>query len=147
MKSLILFVAYGFGMGKIPIIPATFGSLIGVLLFLVTSQNPVLYLFITISIAIGGIKIADIAEEEGKIKDDRRIVIDEIAGFLITMIGICNSILNILLGFFIFRLLDIIKPFPIRYLQRLKGGFGIMADDILAGIFGCIIFHLILAVI
>lgn len=143
MKRLIIFIAYGFGMGKMPIIPATFGSLIGVLIFLLASCNLILYLLITISITILGIKIADIAERESKILDDRRIVIDEIAGFLITMIGIPDSITNLFLGFFIFRFLDIVKPPPIRDLQRLNGGLGIMADDVLAGIFGCIILHLI----
>ncbi len=143
MKRLILLLAYGFGLGKMPIIPATFGTLIGVLIFLLTSQNPIIYLLITILIIIGGIKIADIAERESKIKDDRKIVIDEVSGFLITMIGIPDSIFYLGLGFFTFRLLDIIKPPPIYYLQRLKGGLGIMADDILAGVFGCIILHLI----
>lgn len=144
MKRLIVFIAYGFGMGKMPIIPATFGSLIGVLIFLLASCNLILYLLITISITILGIKIAGIAEKESKIRDDRRIVIDEVAGFLITMISIPDSITNLFLGFFIFRLLDILKPPPIRALQRLNGGLGIMADDVLAGIIGCIILHLTL---
>ncbi|MEW6103958.1 MAG: phosphatidylglycerophosphatase A [bacterium] len=143
MKKFILLLAYGFGLGKMPIIPATFGTLIGVLIFLLLSPQKTAYLIITMAITILGIKIADIAEDSSKIKDDRRIVIDEVAGFLITMIGISNSTINLILGFFIFRLLDIIKPFPIRLSQRLKGGLGIMADDILAGILGCIILNLI----
>ncbi|MEW6681265.1 MAG: phosphatidylglycerophosphatase A [bacterium] len=143
MKRLILFTAYGFGLGKIPIIPATFGTSIGVLIFLLASQQKILYLLITLLVTIGGIKIAEIAEDASKIKDDRRIVIDEVAGFLITMIGIPNSLFYLFLGFFLFRALDIIKPFPIRYSQRLKAGLGIMMDDLLAGIFSCIILNLI----
>lgn len=130
-------------MGKMPIVPATFGSLLGVLIFILASSFHLLYIFITILLTIAGIKIADIAEEASNIKDDRRIVIDEVAGFLITMIEIPNSIFYIFLGFFIFRALDILKPPPIRCLQRFPGGLGIMADDVLAGIFGSIILHLL----
>lgn len=139
----ILFIAYGFGLGKIPLIPATFGSLIGILLFLLISFNHILYLIITISLTLLGIKIAGIAERSSKIKDDKRIVIDEIVGFLITMINIPNDIFYVVLGFFIFRCLDILKPFPIYYFQRLNGGLGIMMDDVLAGIYGCIILHIL----
>ncbi len=77
-------------------------------------------------------------------KDDQRIVIDEMMGFLITMIWVPKTIFFIILGFFLFRFFDILKPFPIRHLEkRVKGGFGVVLDDVMAGVYANIVLHLI----
>jgi len=77
-------------------------------------------------------------------KDDPRIVIDEVMGFLITMLWLPKTILFIILGFFLFRFFDILKPFPIRQWERkLKGGIGVVLDDVMAAIYANIILHLI----
>jgi phosphatidylglycerophosphatase A len=77
-------------------------------------------------------------------KDDRRIVIDEIMGFLVTMLWVPMSIPSVIGGFILFRFFDILKPFPIRHLERVKSGFGVVLDDVLAGIYSNIILHFIL---
>jgi phosphatidylglycerophosphatase A len=79
--------------------------------------------------------VAQQAENIYQKKDDQRIVIDEIIGFQITMLFTENNILNICAGFVLFRIFDILKPFPIKNLQRLPGGWGIVADDVVAGIY------------
>jgi phosphatidylglycerophosphatase A len=76
-------------------------------------------------------------------KDHNRVVIDEIAGMCITLLLIPSSILYIILGFLLFRFFDIIKPLYIRKLESLKGGWGVMADDILAGVYANIIIQVV----
>ena len=79
--------------------------------------------------------------------DPGQIVIDEVCGYLITMFLISLSLKNIILGFLLFRLFDIVKPPPIRRLERLRGGFGIVSDDVLAGIYANLILQLITRVL
>lgn len=81
-------------------------------------------------------------------KDDPRIVIDEMVGYQFSMLWISKKIPLILIGFSLFRFFDILKPFPIRHLERrLKGGMGVILDDVIAGIFVNILLHLIQRVI
>jgi phosphatidylglycerophosphatase A len=88
--------------------------------------------------------VADQAEKIYQKKDDQRIVIDEIIGFQITMIPVAINVPGICAGFVLFRIFDILKPFPIRYLQRLPGGWGIVVDDVVAGIYaGAVLWLLI----
>ncbi|MBU1262961.1 phosphatidylglycerophosphatase A [bacterium] len=142
MKRIAIFLAQGAGLGRLPFIPATFGSLWGVVLWL-TFCSSLCYIATLFVVIIGGTLLADIAEKESGIKDDRKIVVDEIAGFLITMIGLPRQIPWLVAGFILFRLLDIIKPPPINSLQNLRGGLGIMADDVAAGVLGCCLLHLV----
>lgn len=89
--------------------------------------------------------ISDAAERTLKRKDPGCIVIDEIAGMVVTLIGLPFNIATVVTGFILFRILDILKPFPIRVLdQRLSGGLGIVADDVAAGIFSNIIIRILL---
>ncbi len=76
-------------------------------------------------------------------KDDPRIVIDEMMGFLITMLWVPKTALFMIIGFFLFRFLDIVKPPPIRLIERAKGGFGVVLDDAVAGVYANIILHII----
>ena len=79
-----------------------------------------------------------------KRKDDGRIVIDEMMGFFITMLWVPKTARFIVIGFFLFRFFDILKPFPIRRLEKkIKGGFGVVLDDVLAGIYANIVLRLI----
>lgn len=87
-----------------------------------------------IFLIITGITTANVTSKILHVKDPSLVVIDEIAGMFITLVGHEPSIIHLLSGFMLFRILDILKPFPIRQLERLKGGLGIMADDIMAGI-------------
>ncbi|WP_418789935.1 phosphatidylglycerophosphatase A [Phosphitispora sp. TUW77] len=127
-KPLIVFLASGLGLGLIPKAPGTFGTFLGLALALIFPNN----VFLIIGCAVLGIWISQEAEKVLQEHDSPKIVIDEIAGILIavyTWDGI-----YLIIGFLLFRALDIFKPIPINRLQRLPGGLGIMADDLAAGI-------------
>jgi phosphatidylglycerophosphatase A len=81
------------------------------------------------------IYVAEQAEKIYQKKDDQRIVIDEIIGFQVTMLPVAINVLNLCAGFVLFRIFDILKPFPINNLQRLPGGWGVVIDDVVAGIY------------
>ncbi len=127
--------------GYIPFIPGTFGTLVGVLLFILFSRYAPVYYIALLLFIILAVKVSDYAEKEiFRIKDTPSIVIDEVAGYLITMIsfefnGTIESVKFIIIGFILFRIFDIWKPYPIRQSQKLEGGLGIVIDDILAGIY------------
>ena len=129
-----LFVGYS------PVAPGTFGTLIGIPLYLILyPQGIKIYIIFTTLFIILGIEISSLAETIFDEHDSPKIIIDEIAGFLVTMLFIPLNIKFILLGFILFRIFDIWKPVPISHLQKFPGGIGIMADDILAGIYSNII--------
>ena len=130
-----VFLATGFYVGNIPFAPGTFGSLIGLpLCFLLAGiQLPAA---MTAAVLIIGLAvwIAGTAEKALGHKDPGCIVIDEIAGMVVTLIGLPFNFTTVVTGFILFRILDILKPFPIRVLdKRLSGGLGIVADDVVAG--------------
>jgi phosphatidylglycerophosphatase A len=134
--KVVLFLATGFGIGHIPVAPGTFGSILGLPLGFVLAE---LALPVAIAIAglfvLGSIWIANVAEKLMQKPDPGCIVIDEIAGMAVTLVGLPVDLTTALMGFIIFRILDILKPFPIRYLdQRLVGGWGVVMDDVAAGI-------------
>ncbi len=123
--------------GYAPIAPGTFGSLAGLLLYLIIRNTSwAIYLSITLLLFIIGISAAEDAEEIFKQKDSRHIVIDELVGFLVAAFLIPDKALYIAAAFIVFRLFDIIKPFPARWIdERIEGGLGVMGDDIIAGIY------------
>jgi len=139
-------VATGFYIGTVPVAPGTFGSLIGLPLCLLLSRltflQSVMIILVFILFAVG---IASAAEKILKQKDPGQIVIDEIAGLLVTFAGLPFNLKTALAGFIIFRLLDILKPFPIRILdKRMGGGSGVVLDDVVAGIYGNLVLRLVI---
>jgi phosphatidylglycerophosphatase A len=145
-ERAVLFVATGFFIGSVPFAPGTFGSLIGLpVCFLLSRLNflqSVICILIFILFAIG---IASAAEKILKQKDPSQIVIDEVAGLMVTFAGLPLNLKTALAGFIIFRVLDILKPFPIRTLEkRVGGGSGIVLDDVLAGVYGNLILRLVI---
>ncbi len=128
-------IVSGLGIGFLPKAPGTWGSLLAVFIFLGLARLSFLsQVLVVVGISIIGVYSAGkIAKETGE-KDPKLVVIDEIAGQLLALVGFPPKPLVLLTGFLIFRLLDIIKPPPIQYLERLPGGLGIMADDLLAGL-------------
>ncbi len=145
MGYFILLLATGFGVGYSPIAPGTLGTLIAipVYYFLSTIPSP-LYEITLIAFLFLSVWISENAEIFFGKKDDTRIVIDEMIGFLITMLWVPKTTRFIIIGFFLFRFFDILKPFPIRGLEkRLKGGFGVVLDDVLAGVYANIILQII----
>ena len=145
MNHFILLFATGFGVGYSPIAPGTLGTLIAIPLYYFLSEIPSpLYEITLIGFFFLSVWISQNAEIFLGKKDDQRIVIDEMMGFLTTMLWIPKTTRFILIGFFLFRLFDILKPFPIHHLEKkFKGGFGVVLDDVMAGIYGNIILQII----
>ena len=148
-QMAVLFLATGGFIGRIPIAPGTFGSLIALLPVFVLSHLPWWAQSVIIVVFIGGaILVADAAEKILDKKDPGSIVIDEIAGMMVTMVGLPFDGMTVLPGFIIFRILDITKPYPIRAIERrLKGGTGVVMDDVVAGVIGNILLRLIFSLI
>ena len=143
MNNLIILFTTGCYLGYSPVVSGTVGSLGGVVLYVLLNRlvkNP-FYAVITLVVFILGIFASSKAEVIFGKKDSGKIVIDEIVGFLVTMFAIPLSWEYVVAGFFLFRLLDVIKPFPIRRFEGFEGGFGVMADDFIAGIYANLILH------
>lgn len=134
-------VASFFYVGFAPVVPGTFGSLAAVplYLFLVLYADWPEYGAVIIIISAIGIWAGGRAENDSKIVDPSFVVIDEVAGQLLTLFLVPVSWPNLLAGFLVFRILDIVKPFPARRAETLHGGWGIMTDDLLAGLYGNIL--------
>jgi len=140
-RLFLLLFATGFGSGYFSLAPGTAGTVVGISFCWCFSKfSPLLYLITLISFIFLAAWIADGAERILQQKDARSIVIDEIAGFLITMLWIPFSAFYVGTGFLLFRLFDIVKPFPARWIDKnLSGGWGIVLDDVAAGIYANLI--------
>ena len=148
MNKVILFFSSAFGTGYIKYAPGTFGSLAGIILWgLFVPQNYLYHLFFIVSIFIISLVFSSLAENIYNKKDDQRIVIDEVAGMWVSVAFLPKTLLFMFLGFMLFRLFDVKKPFFIKKLQKAKGGFGITIDDIVAGVFANIILQVLNLVI
>ncbi len=136
-EKSVMFFATGCFIGNIPFAPGTFGTIAGLLpCFFLTGIDLSFSALFTIIFIVFAVLIANEAEKISNKKDPGCIVIDEIAGIMVTFIGMPFDLISALSGFFLFRILDIIKPFPIRFLEKnLPGGAGIVLDDVIAGIF------------
>ena len=139
-----MFIATGFYSGYLPKAPGTWGSLVGLLLFfLLHTLSLEIYLAVVAGIFIIGTFAAGEAEKIMDHQDPGLVVIDEIVGMLITMIAVPATPLNMALGFILFRIFDIAKPYPVGLIdQRFHGGVGIMLDDVMAGIYSLAAIHL-----
>jgi len=144
MDRLFMTIATGFGAGYLPKAPGTWGSLLALPLhFFLSKLAPTHYALALGGIFFLGVITAGQAEKILDRKDPGVIVIDEVIGMLITLIGAPDNPLIWLLGFGIFRFFDIFKPYPIRIIdQRINGGMGIVLDDVLAGIYSCIVLQI-----
>ena len=147
-EDLVIFLATGFYIGKIPFAPGTFGSLIGLpLSFALAGISLAPAILCTLLFTLLATYIADAAEKLLKQKDPGCIVIDEIAGMMATLIGLPFNLITVVIGFIIFRILDIFKPFPIRNLdKRIPGGLGVVADDVAAGIIANLLLRIIIQI-
>ena len=145
LNRFFLILATGFGVGYSPIAPGTLGTLIAIPVYYFLSEIPSpLYEITLIGFFFLSVWISENAETFFGRKDDPRIVIDEMIGFLITMLWIPKTTRFIIIGFFLFRFFDILKPYPIRHLERrLKRGWGVVLDDVMAGVYANILLHLI----
>lgn len=139
------FLAFGFGSGLAPKAPGTFGTLAAIPLYLLIANLPVMtYLLITLVVSVVGIWICGRSSEMLGVHDHGGIVWDEFAGLFVTLIALPSGLAWLVLGFVLFRFFDIVKPWPIGWLDaRIPGGAGIMVDDIVAGLYGLIIIQVI----
>jgi len=145
MRHFIPLLATGLGVGYSPIAPGTLGTLITIPIYYFLSNIPSpLYELTLLTFFFFSVWISENAEIFFGKRDDQRIVIDEMMGFLITMLWVPRTILFIIMGFFLFRFFDIFKPFPIRRLEaKCSGGFGVVLDDMIAGVYSNIILQII----
>ncbi len=143
----IHFLAFGFGSGLAPKAPGTFGTItaIPIYLLITLSNSFAVYLIATAVISIIGIWICGKTSKDLGVHDHSGIVWDEIAGYLITMIMVPLTWHWVLAGFVLFRIFDILKPWPISWLdKKVSGGLGIMLDDIVAGVFALIVMQVLI---
>ena len=144
-QSPVHILAFGFGSGLAPFAPGTFGTLAAIPLYWILSFFPVwFYLAVVLIAAIAGIWICGESAKKLGVHDHGGIVWDEFVGFWITMIAAPSGLIWILVGFVIFRIFDIWKPWPIFIVDdKVSGGFGIMLDDILAGVYAFAIMQIL----
>jgi len=146
LRNPIHILSFGFGSGLSPVAPGTMGTLVAIPIFLVLATfSPVIYLlFVIITFSIGCWSSGRTAEALN-VHDHSGIVIDEIVGYLITMILVPVTWYWVILGFLLFRLFDIWKPWPISIIDKqLKGGLGIMLDDVLAALYSLLSLHIVI---
>ncbi len=139
MDTLAKLLATGFGAGYSPVAPGTCGTVVAVPLAWAAATRPH-WQFVLLALAVTGLGIA-VAERAGRAwgntEDDQRIVIDEIAGYLITVSCVPRGWAALAIGFVVFRAFDIVKPWPVRWLDaNLPGGWGVVLDDAAAGVMG-----------
>jgi len=143
-KFLTKIISTFFYVGYFPLIPGTAGSLAGILVYFLVKDNPLVYILTLAALLILGFLASGRAERLMGKKDPPCVVIDEVCGMLLSLLFLPYNIKLVIIAFFIFRLLDTLKPFPAGRLERLKGSLGIMTDDLAAGIYTSIILQVIL---
>lgn len=139
------------GVGYLPLVPGTFGSLVGVGLFLLLVRtNPLVVGVAIVAVTLVGIWAATRTEQLSDRKDPGKIVVDEVAGQLIALFPLTLfarwSTLAVIISFILFRFFDIVKPYPANRLQELNGGAGVMFDDLVAGVYGAVIVSIFLKI-
>ncbi len=142
-NKIIRSLATVFGIGYLPLMPGTFASIAGVFLYLLIRKTLIVYLALTALLIIIGFIVSGKAQGLFGKSDPRQVVIDELCGMLIVYIAVPFSTSYVIIGFFIFRILDVLKLYPLDRLERLKGGWGIMLDDIAAAVFTNIILQIL----
>ena len=147
LNVFFLLLATGFGAGFSPIVPGTAGTLLAIPIYLFLSRisSPV-YEITLLAFFFLSVYVSEKAQQHWGKKDDRRIVIDEIMGFFITMLWAPSTLFTIISGFILFRIFDIVKPFPVRRLEDVKEGYGVVLDDVAAGIYANLLLRLMCSI-
>ncbi len=138
VARLGLFLATCGYVGYAPVAPGTFGSAAGLLLFYAvrSSGSVAVELAVILAVFVAGVWSANVAERELGMVDPGPVVIDEVVGMLITLAFLPVNGLGVLIGFLVFRVMDVIKPWPASRFEALHGGLGVMADDVMAAVYG-----------
>ena len=145
MNRILLLIATYLNIGRISKAPGTVATAATIPLWWALSQTgPLVYMVVVLALIPLGVMAANAYEAQSTEHDAKEIVIDEVVGFLITMVWLPLTWQSLVLGFILFRFFDIVKPPPIRQLdQHVKGGFGVMIDDIAAGLVSSVILQII----
>jgi len=144
MKHFILLLANGLGVGYSPIAPGTLGTLVAIPIYYFLSEISFpLYEITLAGFFFLAVWISEKAEAIFGKKDDQKIVIDEMMGFFITMLWVPKTVLFVIIGFILFRFFDIVKLPPIRLVEKARGGYGVVLDDVIAGVYANILLQLI----
>jgi len=148
-NKLILLIASGLGLGYAPLIPGTFGTLLGVLIYyFLRKLQWWLVIPITILIFLIAVWSSHQAEKIMFTRDPQVVTIDEVAGYLVTMLSFPNNWNWLLAGFVLFRVFDIIKPWPASYFDNVsRRGFAVVMDDIVAGIYANICLQIVRVIV
>lgn len=143
MKRIGVLIATSCGAGYSPVASGTAGSAVGILIyfFLQRLALPTQWAIVAL-MSLVGIWASSIAEKHFGREDPGEVVIDEVAGQLLTLVGTGVGVVGIVVGFFLFRVLDIFKPWPARQFENFHGGLGIMADDLMVAVYGNLILHI-----
>jgi phosphatidylglycerophosphatase A len=144
-----LFISTCGYLGYVPVAPGTFGSAAGLAVFAAVrwSGSPALELAVIILLFTVGVWSASAAEKHFGGVDPAPVILDEVVGMLITLAFIPVSITGAIVGFLLFRLFDVVKPWPANRLEGLHGGLGVMADDAMAGVYGNVAMRLLVVVL
>jgi phosphatidylglycerophosphatase A len=143
MTRLAVLLATAGGAGYAPVAPGTFGSAIGVVAYLLTCDWPLVWqATLVILVTAAGVWSASAAEAHFGRHDPGYVVIDEVAGQWVTLLATGAGPWGAFAGFLVFRLFDVTKPWPARKLEALPAGLGIMADDLMAAIYGNIVMQI-----
>jgi phosphatidylglycerophosphatase A len=143
-SALATLIATGFGSGRSPLAPGTAGSAVGLLLFWpLAGLGSAPQLVVVGLVLLAGTAAADhVARRTGR-KDPGLVVVDEIVGMWVSLLWLPFNPTTALVGFLAFRAMDIVKPYPARQLEGLRGGLGIMADDVMAGIYANLLLRVV----
>jgi len=144
MNFLAIALATAFGAGYAPVAPGTFGSAAGLVLWWLLPQSTAVQLAAIVVVFALGTWSGSVAERHFKRTDPGHVVLDEVLGMQITLLLNPVGWAGALIGFLLFRVADIIKPYPANRLEALHGGFGIMADDAMAAVYSNIALRLVL---
>jgi phosphatidylglycerophosphatase A len=151
MNKIWLLIATFFNVGKFPLAPGTLASLITTIIFYLVNLflKPSIYVQAAaiVLLFIIGLPAASAAEKHYRKKDPGACVIDEVAAQMLALLFIRQSVILYIGGFFLFRFFDIVKPFPVKQADRMRGGFGIMFDDIVAALYALGVLHLIILLV
>lgn len=145
MGNPVHLLAFGFGSGLAPKAPGTFGTLVGVPIYWLLQPLPPVYYGVLVAVSfLIGISLCGRTSRDLGVHDHGGIVWDEIVGYLVTMLWAPKGWLWMVIGFVLFRFFDILKPWPISWFDRkVSGGFGVMLDDLIAGLFAAVILVMI----
>jgi phosphatidylglycerophosphatase A len=144
MTIVALAIATVLGIGYVPIAPGTFGSAAGLLLWWLLPSSPAIQIGVIVALFIVGAWSGSVAEKHFGRTDPGQVVVDEVMGMLITLLFNPVGWMGATIGFLLFRVADIIKPYPANRLERLHGGIGVMADDGMAAIYANLALRVIL---